>query len=139
MLYRVMQFVNFLKSMRWVGGGFALAVLAALYLWGKDKRSRLMNEAVRGFAHGSIALLAIALAIGVWGAVDFDGLFWNFHQAAFTNDLWLLNPETDLLVALMPLDFFIWYAKELLKSLFPVLGIMLCLIVAWYKVGRKEA
>ena len=131
--------VNFLKSMRWVGGGFTLSVLAALYLLGKDQRSHLMNEAFRGFAHGSIALLAIALGIVVFGTVDFDGLFWYFHQAVFTNDLWLLNPETDLLVALMPLEFFIWYAKELLKSLLPVLGIMLCMIIAWYKVGRKEA
>ena len=131
--------VNFLKSMRWVGGGFTLAVLAALYLFGKDKRSGLMNEAFQGFAHGAIALLALALGIGIWGAVDFDGLFWVFHQAAFANDLWLLNPATDLLVALMPLEFFNWYAKELLKSLLPVLGIMLCVIIAWYKVGRKEA
>ena len=39
----------------------------------------------------------------------------------------------------MPEGFFIWYAGEMLKSLLPVLGIMLCLIIAWFKVGRKEA
>ncbi|MBE5783415.1 MAG: TIGR01906 family membrane protein [Clostridiales bacterium] len=131
--------VALLKSMRWIGGGITLAILAALYLFGKENRSKLMNQAFEGFAYGSIAVLGVILGLGVWGLIDFDGLFWNFHQVAFSNDLWLLNPQTDLLVALMPLDFFTWYAGELLKSLLPVLGIMLCLIIAWFKVGRKEA
>ena len=66
-------------------------------------------------------------------------IFWFFHQIAFTNDLWLLNPATDLLAALMPIEFFVWYASEMFKSLLPVLGMMLLLIIAWFKVGKKEA
>ena len=131
--------VNFLKGMRWIGGGITLAILAALYLFGKENRSKLMNQAFEGFAYGSVFLFALALGFCIWGFIDFDGLFWIFHQVIFTNDLWLLNPATDLLVALMPIEFFTWYAGELLKSLLPVLGIMLCLIIAWFKVGRKEA
>lgn len=131
--------VNFLKGMRWIGGGITLAILAALYLFGKENRSKLMNQAFEGFAYGSVFLFVLALGFGIWGFIDFDGLFWIFHQVIFTNDLWLLNPVTDLLVALMPIEFFTWYAGELLKSLLPVLGIMLCLIIAWFKVGRKEA
>lgn len=135
----VREIVNFLKGMRWIGGGLVLAILAALYLFGKDRRGKLMTQAFQGFAYGSLAVLAAALGLIIWGFVDFKGLFWIFHQLAFSNDLWLLNPTTDLLVALMPIEFFIWYAGELVKSLLPVLGIMLCLIIAWFKVGRKEA
>ena len=39
--------------------------------------------------------------------IDFDGLFVTFHRIAFTNDGWLLNPRTDLLIRLMPESFFI--------------------------------
>ena len=39
----------------------------------------------------------------------------------------------------MPLSFFTWYAGQLLESLLPVLGVMLCLVIAWIKVGRKQA
>ena len=132
--------VSVLKSMRWIGGGLVIAVIAGLYLFSpQEKKSALLTKILEGFAWGAIALLSLAASLCIWGAVNFDGLFWFFHQVAFANDLWLLNPQTDLLMALMPLDFFIWYAKELLKSLLPVLGMMLLLIIAWFKVGKKEA
>lgn len=38
----------------------------------------------------------------VWGYVDFASLFDRFHRVLFTNDLWLLNPETDLLIRICP-------------------------------------
>ena len=131
--------VNLLKSMRWLGGGLALALIAGLYLFGKDQRSRLMKQVFQGFSDGALALLSAAAGIGIWGVVNFDGLFWAFHEIGFANDLWLLNPATDLLVALMPMEFFTWYAGEMLKALLPVLGIMICIVIAWYKVGKKEA
>ena len=132
--------VNFLKGMRWVGGGLVIAVIAGMYLFSpQKKKSALLSTILEGFAWGAIALLSLASALCIWGMINFDGLFWCFHQVAFANDLWLLNPQTDLLVALMPIDFFVWYAKELLKSLLPVLGMMLLLIIAWFKVGKKEA
>jgi len=37
--------------------------------------------------------------------VPFDKLFINFHLILFRNDLWLLNPETDRLIVLLPEDF----------------------------------
>lgn len=135
----VRRIVDFLKGMRWAGGGIVLCTLAAIYILSKENRSKLMNEAFRGFAYGSILLLAVFAGIALWGALDFSGMFTVFHQMVFPNDLWLLNAQTDLLLALMPEGFFIWYAGEMLKSLLPVLGIMLCLIIAWFKVGRKEA
>ena len=58
-------------------------------------------------------LLAILAAVGVvifLACIDFDSLFILFHKIAFTNDLWLLNPQTDLLIRLMPIEFFISYA-----------------------------
>ena len=53
-----------------------------------------------------LVLLAVA-ALALWGLIDFNTLFTGFHRLMFTNDLWLLNPATDLLIRLMPLPFFI--------------------------------
>ena len=63
-----------------------------------------------GFRWGIGALLLVLAALLVWGMVDFDSLFILFHHLAFTNDLWLLNPATDLLIRLMPVAFFVHYA-----------------------------
>jgi len=129
--------VSALKGMRWIGGGGTVALLAVLYLTARDKQ-RLLSSLVRGFALAALFLLALATALAVWGAVNFRGLFWTFHQAAFTNDLWLLDPGADLLVALMPISFFAWYAGEMAKSLLPVLGMMALLIIAWMKTSKEQ-
>lgn len=91
-----------------------LSVLALLVLGGgayalRDRR----REIARGFLGGSLGLLLAVLALVVWGLADFDGLFVLFHQLSFANDLWLLDPRTDLLIRLMPLNFFIHYAALL--------------------------
>lgn len=39
--------------------------------------------------------------------VDFNRYFTYFHLIFFNNDLWLLNPNTDLLIQMLPEEFFI--------------------------------
>ena len=129
--------VRFLKAARYVGGGAAIAALALLYFLQKQERSRMLLDAVRGFPHAALFLLLFAAALAVWGIVNFDGLFVTFHKVVFTNDLWLLNPNTDVLLALMPLPFFTWYVLEILKSLLPVLLMMVLVIVAGSRIERR--
>ena len=127
-----------LKIVRWAGGGLVIGLLAFLYFSHKTQPAQFLSDAVRGFALSALFLLLITTGLTVWGAVNFDGLFVTFHKLSFSNDLWLLNPNTDLLLALMPLNFFIWYAGEMGKSMLPVLGMMLALIVAWLKIGKTQ-
>lgn len=63
-----------------------------------------------GFMTGNGLVLLLCLTLVVWGLADFEGLFVRFHQAFFSNDLWLLNPQTDLLIRLMPTQFFVDWA-----------------------------
>jgi len=49
----------------------------------------------------------VPLAIfGIWAAIDFSSAFTFFHKMLFTNDLWLLNPATDLLIRICPQSMF---------------------------------
>ncbi|MBR4539079.1 MAG: DUF1461 domain-containing protein [Clostridia bacterium] len=130
--------VNVLKIIRWVGGGLVIGLLALLYFRHKAQPAQFLSDAVRGFALSALFLLFIATVLAIWGTVNFDGLFVTFHKLIFTNNLWLLNPNIDLLMALMPLDFFIWYAGEMLKSMLPVLGMMLLVIFAWLRIGKTQ-
>ena len=87
-----------------------LAVLLGLGAYGLRPCRRWT---ARGVVWGSLAILAALTGLGVWAALDFNGLFVLFHRLSFSNDLWLLNPATDLLIRLMPLEFFIHYAAIL--------------------------
>ena len=46
-------------------------------------------------------------------ALNFDKAFVIFHELFFNNDLWLLDPRTDLLINMLPLEFFINISKTI--------------------------
>lgn len=46
------------------------------------------------------------ILFGLWGVINFDSLFTGFHNIAFTNSLWQLDPATDLLIRLCPINLF---------------------------------
>lgn len=54
-------------------------------------------------------LIFIGLAGALIGviALNFDKAFVTFHKIFFDNDLWILNPQTDMLINIVPQQFFI--------------------------------
>lgn len=86
----------------------AAALVCGVYALRQHRR-----QVALGALWGCLLPLAAVLGLILWGAVDFDGLFVLFHRLSFANDLWLLNPQTDLLIRLMPTSFFIHYAALL--------------------------
>lgn len=78
-----------------------LLIVGGMYLMAFDRRR------IRKVAWLSPLILLIPLgAFGVWAAVDFDGAFTFFHRVLFSNDLWLLDPATDLLIRICPQSMF---------------------------------
>ncbi|MBS4540119.1 TIGR01906 family membrane protein [Clostridium sp. D2Q-11] len=56
-----------------------------------------------------ISSIVPILILGLFGiaiSINFNKYFTIFHEILFTNDLWLLNPKTDILIQMLPLDFF---------------------------------
>lgn len=74
---------------------------------------------------GFIAFLGLAAAIILFAVLDFNRIFTLLHELLFTNDLWLLNPQTDLLIALMPEGMFMYLARRVLYGILPLLIAML--------------
>jgi len=72
-----------------------------------------------------ISLLAILLLLM---AIDFYKYFTYFHEIFFTNDLWLLNPKTDILIQMLPLEFFSSIAYK-------VVGFFIVELLALFSTG----
>lgn len=85
-------------------------VFLAVFALKKDARREMLS----GAAIGLLAATAAGVLVSLWAAVDFNGLFGLLHRAAFSNDLWLLDPEKDILIGLMPPEFFVSFAKRLM-------------------------
>jgi len=60
-----------------------------------------------------LCTISLISLFAVFCIIDFDGMFTLFHQVLFTNDLWLLDPMTDLLINMVPLQFFIDIAARI--------------------------
>jgi len=56
-------------------------------------------------------MIALIVLVAVLSLLDFDALWTRFHQIAFRNDLWLLDPSTDYLIMLFPEPF--WFAATI--------------------------
>ena len=80
--------------------GILLTMLTIIYckLYGIQKLSKIIIYT------GSSILILLALAAVL--SPIFPKLFFLFHKIFFTNDLWLLNPNTDNLINLYPEQFF---------------------------------
>jgi integral membrane protein (TIGR01906 family) len=81
---------------------------ALLLLIFKDKRGLFKAIQV-----GSMMFMLVGLGIAVYGYYDFNAAFIIFHEILFTNDLWLLDPKTDIMIQMLPLRFFIGMALRI--------------------------
>ena len=119
---------------RLVAWGVLLTALGARLL---HHRRRIRRAALL-----SPLILLIPLgAFAAWAAADFDAAFIFFHKMLFRNDLWLLDPRTDLLIRICPESMFMdMGARVGLWSLAALAGVPLVVTgftIIWPK-GRKE-
>ena len=122
-------------------------------------RSRLIPWAVLLIAGGAyllqdrrrarrcawLAPLILLIPLGgfaLWACVDFDGAFTFFHRLLFNNDLWLLDPRTDLLIRICPESMFMAMGLRIglysLGAMLGVTGLAVLLTHVWPKTNGNE-
>lgn len=110
----------------------ALAIgLLSLFISHRRRNRRALGI---GMLCGLCVWLITLGGLGIWAAVDFEGVFTLFHHISFDNDLWLLDPNTELLIRLMPTGFFIDAVKHIGLRIGAVL---LCFAVAGIHLVHK--
>lgn len=97
-------------------------VLVVLLLKGKKMWHLLCSS----FLSVSGAFLAALGALGLWAVLDFPSFWVTFHHVFFTNDLWILNPKTDVLIMMVPQQFF----SDLVQSILLFFAIVFAVLNA---------
>lgn len=81
---------------------FLLTLILLLFM-----KADLRKVFIKCFTALSIVLLITAVFLAVLISTDFEKYFTIFHEIFFSNELWILDPDTDLLINIVPLGFFI--------------------------------
>lgn len=68
-----------------------------------DKPFSLLKKA---YTHVLIIFIVIIVAITIYAMCDFEGFFVRFHELLFDNDYWLLDPNIDYIICLLPEEIF---------------------------------
>ena len=106
-------------------GIYALIYTGIALFWWRDKRRLGL-----GLLWGSGLSIALMVALGLAAIFDFHWLFWQFHLASFTNDLWLLDPTRDYLAMLFPEGF--WFDAAIFCSAFKIVMALILGGVGWW-------
>lgn len=127
-------------------GGFALRLwavilsiisIAAIGLWGYR---RGIDGITRALAWASGIPLVLGAMVGLLLSTDFDRWFIYFHLLFFNNDLWQLDPSTDMLINIFNEGFFADAAFRILLYAAIAMAAILAVSAAWlvYRKNRKR-
>ena len=95
------------------------------------KNKALRKPTAKMFLKTSAVLMGLAGALAFYAFLDFNEFWTMFHHIFFRNDLWLLDPNTDILIMMVPETFFFHLVFRILGGF--ALGYLLCLGLAWYQ------
>lgn len=87
--------------LRIIGG--IIFVITSVFLIFQNKKQFLLKT----LRNGMIFLIAVIAAIVALISTNFTKYFVVFHKIFFSNNLWILNPDTDRLINIVPEGFFI--------------------------------
>lgn len=85
---------------------FLFMICGIYYLFAMRAGMRLFDYTPIPCAIVGVLLVIAMAAVLIMSKTNFTGAFTSFHEMLFANDLWLLNPETDLLIRMLPEGFF---------------------------------
>lgn len=109
----------------------ALLVLVACILC-----KRRIYMVLKSCFYSIVGVLAFFGVLAVWAGFDFNSFWITFHHVFFTNDLWLLDPATSLLIRMYEQQFF-FDMVSLILVLFIGL-IVASLVMLWIGYKRME-
>lgn len=109
-------------------------LLLLLLFYTKVKKQRILMVS---FLRTAFAALCGFFLLAILAAMDFNKYFTLFHKIFFRNNLWILNPETDRLINIVPEPFFVDTAVRI-GITFAAATTGLCILFFWLSKRKGE-
>ena len=103
------------------------------------KKRPALQEYAKSFISLTIIFICSCGAVVLLILTNFNKYFTMFHEIFFDNDMWILDPATDLLINIVPLPFFIDIFKVVIALFFLASLIMMIICIVYLKsVNNKQ-
>lgn len=121
-----------------LAGNLLLAAGVVFMVWMLLLKKR-RRAALGGYLVGNGVFFVLLAGIGLFAALDFNVFWTGFHQIFFTNDLWLLNPSTDILIMMVPGQFFFDLVMRIaIASLLTIGALFAAATLAVHRLKKRE-
>ena len=114
--------------------GIAVIIIGIYYFY-KNKEILFMAKT---FLYGLFSNHILLIIIGFLAYQDFNKYFTYFHHIFFTNDLWILDPSTDLMIQMLPEEFFSGMAVNIMITFLVYLAILQVVSYLYIRKERKH-
>ena len=126
--------------LRRIGILITLCFASLAYFWGhkSSERTEALKRLIpKSLCIGTGAVFAVALVLIGIISTDFTKYFIVFHKIFFNNDLWVLDPRTDMLINIVPEGFFFDTAARIALVFAGIVGMFFVGNLVLYKrAGR---
>lgn len=112
---------------------FLAGICICIYLFVKEKKNRLEIYSY-GFYHGLFCILIFVSLIAIYAFSDFYDFWMNFHYVFFDNDLFILDPNTSIMINMFPESFF----SDLVFLIIIIYAIILVLTAIVFQVLKRK-
>ena len=74
---------------------------------------------------GLLIIIGTLVVFGIYTSKNFNFVFTKFHELLFTNDLWLMDPKTDLMIQMLTEDFFMDLAFKIGYNFIAIISVII--------------
>lgn len=116
----------------------ALAVMVVLLVIAILAKTDFKRILPKSYQYTSIGFTILTGGVALLFATNFTKYFTIFHEMFFSNDLWLLDPDTDLLINILPEGFFVDMAARIVIIFVVLLLILFAASVVARMMQKKK-
>lgn len=124
-------YLNAMKVRNYLSIIAVVLIIAAYIIQKHGYRKILLN----GYGTALIIFGVFILALLFYAMLDFSSFWINFHEVFFDNDLYLLDPNTEILINMVPERFFFDLVMRIISSFMALCAFLY--IVLKVIAGRK--
>lgn len=112
-----------------------LLLLSILYIKKTKSIIKFFNKLIKYFL---IFTLVVFLLLFI-AFLNFSNSFTAFHEMLFTNDYWLLDESSSIIINIMPQEFFMAHVKNIGKLFLMIsLTLIICLKLIGFIINRRK-